>query len=81
MPLSTRRFARSVARGGVFLTLLLIFNVASQPPVPKLTAGPIRHTGMTVADERVNFPIGRLRKLHLVRPDLFLYPLFYEIYC
>ena len=26
-------------------------------------------------------PIVRLRKLHLVRPDLILYPLVYEVYC
>jgi hypothetical protein len=23
----------------------------------------------------------RLRKLHLVRPDLILYPIFYDVYC
>jgi hypothetical protein len=27
------------------------------------------------------FPEVRLRKLHLVRPDLIPYPIFYDIYC
>jgi len=31
--------------------------------------------------ERVVFPEVRLRKLHLVRPDLIPYPIYYEIYC
>jgi hypothetical protein len=26
-------------------------------------------------------PEGRLRKLHLVRPDLIPYPIAYEVYC
>ncbi len=26
-------------------------------------------------------PTGRIRKLHLVRPDLILYPIAHEIYC
>jgi hypothetical protein len=33
-----------------------------------------------VAD-KIYFPEVRLRKLHLVRPDLIQYPIFYEIYC
>jgi hypothetical protein len=28
-----------------------------------------------------NFPESRIRKLHLVRPDLLPYPLVYEVYC
>ena len=31
--------------------------------------------------DRVLFPEVRLRKLHLVRPDLIPYPILYEIYC
>lgn len=28
-----------------------------------------------------NLQAGKLRKLHLVRPDLIPYPIFFEVYC
>jgi hypothetical protein len=36
---------------------------------------------LTDAPVRYMYPEVRLRKLHLVRPDLILYPIEYEIYC
>ena len=33
------------------------------------------------ATANVFYPEVRLRKLHLVRPDLIPYPIFYDVYC
>jgi hypothetical protein len=40
-------------------------------------------TPSTVTFEQMvrNYPEVRLRKLHLVRPDLIPYPLMFEVYC
>ena len=43
-----------------------------QPPAAVLPASDVGPSARSVA---------RLRKLHLVRPDLIPYPLAYEVYC
>ena len=43
------------------------------PVVSKPTRGPVASSFF--------YPEVRLRKLHLVRPDLIPYPIYYEIYC
>ena len=49
----------------------------SSAPVPA-SAGDI---GVELAELAGIRPEGRLRKLHLVRPDLIPYPIAYEVYC
>jgi hypothetical protein len=69
----------SAARRPVARTLLLIAAVSACLLTP---TAPADH-GRTSADGSVAGirPEGRLRKLHLVRPDLIPYPIAYEVYC
>ena len=47
-----------------------------------LTCGTSRPTGTTGENAAAgNYPEVRLRKLHLVRPDLIPYPIAYDVYC
>jgi hypothetical protein len=48
-----------------------------------LVAFPNSHSATTNRTQLAQsyFPEVRLRKLHLVRPDLIPYPIFYEVYC
>ena len=39
------------------------------------------HAPATPSDPVAYYPDVRLRKLHLIRPDLILYPILYEIIC
>ena len=69
---------RLLARSLVTLAVLTAALVApSDRPSPTLPAD------QQPADEAVAGirPEGRLRKLHLVRPDLIPYPIAYEVYC
>lgn len=61
-------------------------------PTPKLLHGispkvlqgavaPVVSPANQSADERVYLREVRLRKLHMVRPDLVPYPIYFEIYC
>ena len=60
-----------IARIAILLALVL---ASSQPPISKATpADAERISGLT--------PEVRLRKLHLVRPDLIPYPIAYEVCC
>jgi hypothetical protein len=53
-----------------------LVSPAGQPdPTPDAA---VSQTGQELAGIR---PEGRLRKLHLVRPDLIPYPIAYEVYC
>ena len=70
-----RLFARS------FLTLAtlsacLVAPARQSPAVP--TVDRVTRAEQGLAGIR---PEGRLRKLHLVRPDLIPYPIAYEVYC
>lgn len=71
---------RPIARSFLMLgTLGLCFAAPAEPtaPVPP-GATPSTLGSSEVAGIR---PEGRLRKLHLVRPDLIPYPIAYEVYC
>jgi hypothetical protein len=46
-----------------------------------LSAAPVANPSRTSIAASVFYPEVRLRKLHLVRPDLIPYPIYYEIYC
>ena len=71
------------------MTLLLtaILAVASATPAAKVPACPAQSAdpaalAAPVADAVSDFfSATRLRKLHLVRPDLIPYPLAYEVFC
>ena len=71
-----RRPARLLSLAAITLVSLAL---APQPQPAPAAAGP------TVSSERTLLsgirPEGRLRKLHLVRPDLIPYPIAYEVYC
>jgi hypothetical protein len=66
------KIARLLMCGGLMATLLCL---APQPatPIHAPAADPNSATART--------PEVRLRKLHLVRPDLIPYPVSYEVYC
>jgi hypothetical protein len=68
---------RNVVRG-LALSVVLA-TCAAVRPVTSVPAGvgPAAGEGAT---SRLN-PEVRLRKLHLVRPDLIPYPVYYEVYC
>ena len=71
---------RHIARSLLMLsTLGLCFAAPAEPtaPVPAGDA-PAIDEHLEMAGIR---PEGRLRKLHLVRPDLIPYPIAYEVYC
>ena len=72
---------RSIARG----MLLVTFAMAGTPGVPGNPSTATMPT-TTTNDDAVALspslrPEVRLRKLHLVRPDLIQYPIAFEIYC
>jgi len=72
--LTARRFAFRTMSRLVLPALLLLARPTATPAVnaaPEVT-GPIAAS---------MFPEVRLRKLHLVRPDLIFYPVQYEVYC
>jgi hypothetical protein len=74
-PSTPRRFVRSV-----LLSAIVLFTLAAPQAAPSATsAGPAQAPDRgAVAGLR---PETRLRKLHLVRPDLIPYPIAYEVYC
>ena len=77
---------RSIVRRVATLSLLAlattIFSGSATPlPAQRAESHNVAGANGAVAAERVLFPEVRLRKLHLVRPDLVPYPLFYEVYC
>jgi len=72
-PSTPRRLVRALLVGATFGVVLF----ASQ-------AGPAASSATDVSDRTsvAGFrPETRLRKLHLVRPDLIPYPIAYEVYC
>ena len=70
------------ARRHVARTLLLIATLSVSLTAPAAPTGhgrqPAAPDDQPLAGMR---PEGRLRKLHLVRPDLIPYPIAYEVYC
>ena len=71
---------RHLARSLLILAALAAFGIApaghSAPSPAAESRGPV--SGGELAGIR---PEGRLRKLHLVRPDLIPYAIAYEVYC
>ena len=71
-PLVARVFALTA-----LMAVLPTTRIASAPIRPAVGAAIIRGQD---AQSRL-LPEVRLRKLHLVRPDLIQYPIYYEVYC
>jgi hypothetical protein len=72
MAMEVRRIARRTPR------FLLLVALAWLPSAPPAHANPDR-VGPALAHS--DYPQVRLRKLHLVRPDLIPYPVEYDVYC
>jgi len=70
---------RLLVRSVVTLATLSACLIAPARPSPAVpTDDPAPRADQELAGIR---PEGRLRKLHLVRPDLIPYPIAYEVYC
>jgi hypothetical protein len=69
-----RFFARSL------LTLAVLTTSLSAPAARPAAKTPTQDTPSEQSIAGIR-PEGRLRKLHLVRPDLIPYPIAYEVYC
>ena len=69
---SLRPSLRTVTR----LSVLALLLAATATPPASATTGDTRGEGATASMHEV-----RLRKLHLVRPDLIPYPIAYEVVC
>jgi hypothetical protein len=71
---------RHVARRGIrrCALLLAIMGLGLIAPTAPVASRPAAPDSDAVAGIR---PETRLRKLHLVRPDLIPYPIAYEVYC
>lgn len=67
----------SVLQGLVVWACLSPVNVASAEPMPSLTTDEPALLDQFASLGRES----RLRKLHLVRPDLIPYPIAHEVYC
>ena len=74
MTFGMRRFSRLTLRFLASASLLMALVSAA----PRPTSPAINPQGEVAAARNVEV---RLRKLHLVRPDLIPYPLAYEVYC
>jgi hypothetical protein len=70
---STRR--RAVAAARVFLPVLVVLAFVAPSRVPADNVVAPKGETPTARSET------RLRKLHLVRPDLIPYPIAFEVYC
>ena len=73
MKLFGRRSVRVLSPAALALVLL-----ATAAPAPVPAAKPALPAGETPTANKTE---PRLRKLHLVRPDLIPYPIAYEVYC
>lgn len=73
------------ARRHVARSLLMVFTSALSLAVPgrpiEPATAPARQPAVGEVESAGIRPEGRLRKLHLVRPDLIPYPIAYEVYC
>jgi hypothetical protein len=62
------------------LILLLAMQALSGPKLPGERQG-VPGAPADVSHPTANLLEGRLRKIHLVRPDLILYPVYYDVIC
>jgi hypothetical protein len=78
-----KRPARTIRRLLLLSTLIVLgASVAGSGPVsPKISAIGEQRLQVSDGGVRYMFPEVRLRKLHLVRPDLIIYPIDYDVYC
>ena len=76
MDSARRHIARSLL---VLATLTLCLTAPAEPTVS--TPPPSAESDALQPELAGIRPEGRLRKLHLVRPDLIPYPIAYEVYC
>lgn len=58
--------------------IAMLLSAGMIPPAPPSARTPTTTPGMDAVANRYEV---RLRKLHLVRPDLILYPICYDVYC
>jgi hypothetical protein len=65
----------------LFALALALASVGAPAPVPSSPLISSDRTEVALEPRTTNFPEVRIRRLHLVRPDLISYPLSYEIYC
>lgn len=77
MPLTVRSFSRLCVLSAM---VLLAGDLTARPTSPA-PAAPSAHPAPSVDETAALRPQTRLRKLHLVRPDLIPYPLAYEVLC
>jgi hypothetical protein len=57
--------------------IAMLLSAGMIPPAPSAARTPASPSPDAVANR---YEV-RLRKLHLVRPDLIPYPIFYDVYC
>ena len=69
---------RSLVRLALFLTGILLVPFAATPVSPPQ---PLTQSTPMARYDALRPPEVRLRKLHLVRPDLIPYPIEYEVVC
>lgn len=77
--MSVRSLLRLTLKLTASVVLLAMFAGASAPrqtAVVQPANG--NHVAVTQSDY---YPVVHLRKLHLVRPDLIPYPIYYAVYC
>jgi hypothetical protein len=68
---------RNITRVAALAVLMLL--VGSSPSTPRTNIQPVGPAVATTSS--LLFPEARLRKVHLVRPDLLPYPIVYAVYC
>jgi hypothetical protein len=79
MPLLCRWILRPISKAIVCIAFLTLLSGTEGLNSVKVAC---TATGVSqAAADPVMLPVVRLRKLHLVRPDLIPYPIFYAIYC
>ena len=72
----------NAARHHAARSLLMLCTLLACGIAPREATEPPAPADRPVQDELAGIrPEGRLRKLHLVRPDLIPYPIAYEVYC
>jgi hypothetical protein len=82
MQFLTRPIVRRVAKVSLFGVATAVLSAsATLSPTALAEIHPVITSKNAIVAEQVLFPEVRLRKLHLVRPDLIPYPLYYEVYC
>ena len=76
VPFKPVRFVSVSKRSTALIAAILLSSLSSLPDAQVRLSS----DRTTVAGHNF-YPEVRLRKLHLVRPDLIPYPIFYDIYC